>query len=1039
MTRRSLASVLALVLLGPAARGGLAQQADRALEATGVQAGLAVHVGTTDGKLELALARSGRMLVQGVALSDTYCTAARRTITAGGLYGLASVLQSDSATTLPYAPNLVNLLIADLDALAGKAPGRDEILRVLAPNGSAYLKSGGWWTVTRKARPPGMDDWTHYDHGAGGNPVSADTLVAPVTALRWYAGPTVSRAGSEKEPGLRIAAGRIIYAVKDYGIKDRQSPRARNHLVCRDANNGVLLWKVPLAAESHTPYRHEFIADADRVYGMIGATGPMVAIDAATGKTVMTYDQGARVEPMERDEHRRAAREKRHMVARLYAGRLIQAYQSTIHVLDAKTGRKQWTFSQGQGKYIPLVVAAEGKVFAAVGAERTIRMRGTVAIKLDSIVALDIASGKVLWRNREFAGNYMLRLVCAGGHLPIAYFPGSDRKGRKGDTPMSGYGHRFSVANIRAADGHTVWNKPKVQSVGGHYAITLVRGAKAYVACEQYIGYDLATGTFDKGVGQRTFVNACAETRATPKYILYGMSFGDFAGRFSPRAIVRSTCDTGVFPANGLVYSSPPLCCCLDVLAGYTATAAEKPAKPVPASQRLVRGPAYTQIVNRQSPIVNHSDWPMYMANPKRGCWTPTDVSADLKLAWKVKVANWPAGRVAEDWRESERPAGLITAPTTAAGRVFVAAPNQHRLEARSAETGKLIWSFVASSRIDSPPTIHRGLCIFGCRDGWVYALAAADGRLAWKFLAAVAPKRIVDDGHIESPWPVSGSVMVHQGKLLCTAGRHSAVDGGIQLYQLDPLTGRPTWHSRIWSASLDDVPGKEIPRYSNHGKVGKYYPRASHLLVSDGRRIHHFIETLAETYAPGQLVDLHASNGRWDRVDPSKMTWLRSNMLGLISRRHESVGRFDYAGVRYGNVNADALVIADGALYCVGGRQSKTRDKFGQLTRVPLDEKGLIGEKSDWKARIRHSDGKREHGSFKVGAMIVTGRSLFLAGHAQRKPDSALHAYSARTGGKFAQWALPARPVRNGLAAAGGRLLVSCEDGTLLCFAKGN
>ena len=287
---------------------------------------------------------------------------------------------------------------------------------------------------------------------------------------------------------------------------------------------------------------------------------------------------------------------------------------------------------------------------------------------------------------------------------------------------------------------------------------------------------------------------------------------------------------------------------------------------------------------------------------------------------------------------------------------------------------------------------------------------------------------------------------MVHGGKVYCIAGRHSAVDGGLRLYKLEPLTGKMIWHARIASATLENTPRREVPVYSSHGKIGKYYPRAAHLLVSDGLpvlsspkgRLHHFIETLRDDYKPGEPVELHASNGRWDRIDPAKMTWLRSNMMGFISRRHESIGRFDYDGVRYSDVNAAAIVIADGALYCAGGRQKNTRDKFGQLTRLALDAEGNVADKADWKARIRHQADKRLHGDFEVKAMIVAGDRLFLAGYERHKPDSALHAYSTADGRKLAQWPLTARPVRNGLITAGGRLYVSLEDGSLVCFGPG-
>ena len=1028
------ALLICLALAGPAA----AQSAKDAVKATGVEAGLAVHLGSTDGAVEVALTNGGRMLVHGLAVDADSVGRARRTIQAAGLYGLASIHQAASFKRLPHADNLVNLLVADLDALGGAGPDQKEILRVLAPGGAGWLKQQGKWRKTAKPRPAAMDDWTHYDHGADGNPVSNDTLVRPVTALRWYAAPTISRAGSEQEPGLRLAGGRIIYSLKDYGIKSRLRRGERNHLICRDAFSGMLLWKIPITKEKYVPYRHELIASGDRVYTTLAETGPMVALDAATGKTLVSYDRGAKVEALERDERGREARQKRHLVARLYEEKLIQAYKSTIYALDAKTGKRIWTFSEGPGRHIPLVVAGQKKVFAVIGSEATIAMRGTVAIKVGSIVGLDIQSGKELWRNRELAGNYVLRLVYHDGSLPVAYFPGSDRKGRKGDTPMSGYGHKFAVANIRAADGRTLWRQKEIKSVGGHYAITFARDGKAYVACERYIGYDLKTGEFDKGVAQRTFVNACAETRATPNYVLYGMSFADRQGLFSPRAVVRSTCDTGVFPGNGLIYCSPPLCSCLDVLAGYTATAAEQTPPPPPDAQRLVAGEVNAPPAGKAGPWPGPKDWPMFMANPKRGCWTPAKAAAELKQQWRITVAGWPAGRVVEDWKDSELTSGPITAPTAADGRVYVAAGNQHRLEARDGRTGKRLWSFIAGGRIDSPPTIYAGLCLLGCRDGWVYALRAADGKLAWKFLAARHEKRIVASGQLESPWPVLGSVMVHGGKLYCIAGRHSAIDGGLRLYKLDPQTGKMIWHARIASATLDDTPGREVPVYSNHGKIGRYYPRAAHLLVSDGRRLHHFIETLRDDYKPGELVELHASNGRWDRIDPAKMTWLKSNMMGFISRRHESIGRFDYDGVRYSDVNAAAIVIADGALYCAGGRQKSTKDKFGQLTRVALDADGKVADKPDWKAQIRHQADKRLHGDFEIKAMIVAGDRLFLAGYERYKPASALHAYSTADGRKLAQWPLTARPVRNGLIAAGARLYVSLEDGSLVCFGPG-
>ena len=49
----------------------------------------------------------------------------------------------------------------------------------------------------------------------------------------------------------------------------------------------------------------------------------------------------------------------------------------------------------------------------------------------------------------------------------------------------------------------------------------------------------------------------------------------------------------------------------------------------------------------------------------------------------------------------------------------------------------RVVSPVTAGGRIDTPPTIADGLCLFGSHDGWVYCLRAADGRLAWRFRAA--------------------------------------------------------------------------------------------------------------------------------------------------------------------------------------------------------------------------------------------------------------------------------------------------------------
>ena len=109
---------------------------------------------------------------------------------------------------------------------------------------------------------------------------------------------------------------------------------------------------------------------------------------------------------------------------------------------------------------------------------------------------------------------------------------------------------------------------------------------------------------------------------------------------------------------------------------------------------------------------------------------------------------------------------------------------------ALDANDGAVVWCRTVGGRVDSPPTIYRGLALFGSADGWVYCLRASDGELVWRFRASPDDRRIVAHEQVESVWPVHGSVLLHDGTTYFAAGRGSYVDGGVYVYRLNAVTG---------------------------------------------------------------------------------------------------------------------------------------------------------------------------------------------------------------------------------------------------------
>jgi len=62
------------------------------------------------------------------------------------------------------------------------------------------------------------------------------------------------------------------------------------------------------------------------------------------------------------------------------------------------------------------------------------------------------------------------------------------------------------------------------------------------------------------------------------------------------------------------------------------------------------------------------------------------------------------------------------------------------------------------------------------------------NGALVWKLRAALDERRIVQCGQVESPWAVSGSVLVSRGSAYFSAGIHPLADG-IRVFCVDPAT----------------------------------------------------------------------------------------------------------------------------------------------------------------------------------------------------------------------------------------------------------
>src|SRR6185295_14884138 len=135
------------------------------------------------------------------------------------------------------------------------------------------------------------------------------------------------------------------------------------------------------------------------------------------------------------------------------------------------------------------------------------------------------------------------------------------------------------------------------------------------------------------------------------------------------------------------------------------------------------------------------NEWPMFRANIERGNASTVKLGDKPVKLWEAQIG---LGGRSFGVMSSERTG--LTQAVCAYGLAIVSDIDAHRIVALDAATGKQKWVFPVGARVDYPPALYKGLCIFAARDGWVHCLNADDGSPVWKLL--IAPRERLIGGH---------------------------------------------------------------------------------------------------------------------------------------------------------------------------------------------------------------------------------------------------------------------------------------------------
>ncbi len=786
------------------------QKAERILNSTGIKGGLVIHVGCGDGRLTAALHANDNYLVHGLDRQAKNVELAREYIQSHKLYGTVSVDHWKS-DRLPYIDNLVNLLVSE--NIGGVS--MDEVMRVLAPDGMAYLKKKGEWTKIIKPRPSEIDEWTHYLYDASGNSVAHDSVVGPPRYSQWVGSPKWARHHDHMASmsALVSAGGRLFY-IFDEGPTSSILLPPEWSLIARDAFNGTVLWKRSIpewvthlwplkSGPAHLPRR--LVAVKDKVYVTLGLEAPLSVLDTATGRTIRTYEGTRATEevivsggtvfllannnPVDWNKYKPSNAWVWGNMVRTDDDRW--AWDKTkrrIMAIRAETGELLWNQDHCVA---PMTLAADQKGVFFYDGKR--------------VVCLNRQNGNEIWISSPVAGQSRI-LPCFGARLiiyqDVVLFSG----GRKSMTALS------------AKDGKILWKSEQARSGHRSPEDLLVAGGLVWSGAAAntedsgvFTGRDPLTGEikseFPPDVDVYWFHQRCYPSKATDKYLLpsrTGIEFIDFRNKhWMIHHWVRGGCIYGIMPCNGLIYTPPHACACYIEAKqhGFCALAPASTSRAPDSMEalkkeknRLEHGRAYGKPaevgvgvgVETAAGCLSRDEWPTYRHNAARSGCTDATVSTNLKPLWQSDLG------------------GKLSSVVIAEKKVFVASVDTHTLYALDADSGETLWNYTTGGRIDSPPTIYKGRVLFGSADGWVYCLRSSDGELVWRFRAAPMEQRMTAYEQLESVWPVHGSVLVQKQKatsspktdteravVYCVAGRSMFLDGGLRLLRLDAETGR--------------------------------------------------------------------------------------------------------------------------------------------------------------------------------------------------------------------------------------------------------
>ena len=441
------------------------------------------------------------------------------------------------------------------------------------------------------------------------------------------------------------------------------------------------------------------------------------------------------------------------------------------------------------------------------------------------------------------------------------------------------------------------------------------------------------------------------------------------------------------------------------------------------------------------------ADWPTYRGDNARGGASAETVRVPLLPRWIANAPGAPRlsfssaeGRVIEGHLLGHR-AKYDDAihPVVVGQQVFFGSSVDHQLHCVDLHSGAELWTFFSGGPIRLAPTVSGNRVYFGSDDGFVYCLAAADGKLMWKLRGGPADEWLLARGEMVSRWPIRTGVLVDRGVAYFGAGIFPHDD--VFLTAVNAADGSIVWKQ-------DNISSLDAGR-NDLSPQGYLLASENLLVVPSGRslpavfdratgRLLHKREFGFRSTAGGVVGSVQAllADGQIYSAGPHHLLAMEQKTgdvgFGWITGRQMVVSG-DAAYVATGEVVARLSRLEYAAnsrrrhqleldIAALGKQVSTAGDKVAEVRKKISDAqselKRIADVGIDWQKKATDDS-----------ALLAAGELVFLGGQGR------VTAYSSKTGESV--WQTIVEGEARGLVIAGGHLLVSTNTGHIYSFAS--